>query len=347
MHIYIDESGTFIIPTQRANYISCVAALVIPSGKKEYLFRRFLHLRTSWGSKSDEKKGSSLNEKQVALVIKELAKYDCFVEIWAIDGRAQSEAAITDFKQRQAEKVTEHLGPEHHPDVVTKMHKLAHRIRNMSNQLFVQAFLTTRLCEETLRIGTLFWSQRVAPELGEFVWTIDAKNRSITQAEEMWRTLLLPFLEARSFLDPLGTVDDPRFDYSYLDKLAVTEKDVRWKDHFEWLRGIRRFPEDKYISAIDLKAIFRNMAFADSKHHVGLQLADIVANAFHRACKGTLQKEGWKDLGSLFILRRDAVVNLVALAPDIRTGPDIPVEDEKVAEVLVTIRDGARSMSPA
>ena len=47
MHIYIDESGTFIIPTLRANYISCVAALVIPSGKKESLFRRFLHLRTS------------------------------------------------------------------------------------------------------------------------------------------------------------------------------------------------------------------------------------------------------------------------------------------------------------
>ena len=59
------------------------------------------------------------------------------------------------------------------------------------------------------------------------------------------------------------------------------------------------------------------------------------------------RKKGWKDLGSLFILRRAAVVNLVALAPDIRTGPEIPVEDEKVAEVLVTIRDGARSMSPA
>ena len=40
------------------------------------------------------------------------------------------------------------------------------------------------------------------------------------------------------------------------------------------------------MEAIDLKALFEELRFADSQDTIGLQLADIVASTFHRACKG-------------------------------------------------------------
>jgi hypothetical protein len=343
MHIYIDEAGNFIIPTQRSNYISCVTALTIPSCKKQYLFDRFLQLRTSWGSKSAEIKGSTLDEKQVQKIIEVLAKYDSLLEIFAIDGLAQSEASITKFRQMQADKITEHLGPEHHPDMVKELEKLARQIRSLPNQLFVQAFLTTRLCEEAVRTGTLFWSQRVPKELSEFVWTIDAKDKTVTQPELMWKTLLMPFLEARSVSNPLMVADDPNFDYTYLENLT-SRVDESWKRHIEWMRRVHGMPAEKKLVAMDMRPLYRDMTFADSQNELGLQLADIMASAFHRACKGTLQKPGWKDLGSLFILRREAVVNLVALGPDVKD-KEILVENELVADVLLTIRRGARSIA--
>ena len=50
------------------------------------------------------------------------------------------------------------------------------------------------------------------------------------------------------------------------------------------------------------------------------QLADIVASTFHRACKQTLQKEGWNPIASLFVNRRKAVVNLIAISNDPHRG---------------------------
>src|SRR5207253_11342878 len=52
--------------------------------KEQFLFNSFLKLLTSWGKHSEEIKGSSLDEKQVARVLQLLAKYDVLTEIAAI-----------------------------------------------------------------------------------------------------------------------------------------------------------------------------------------------------------------------------------------------------------------------
>jgi hypothetical protein len=73
VNIYIDEAGSFV-PSTRANYVSCVCGLIIPAAKEQFLFNSFLKLRTSWGKQSEEIKGSSLDEKQVARVPRQRSK---------------------------------------------------------------------------------------------------------------------------------------------------------------------------------------------------------------------------------------------------------------------------------
>src|SRR5437660_9217814 len=114
MNIYVDEAGSFI-PTTRANYVSCVCGLIVPGAKEEFLFKSFLQLRTSWGKRSTEIKGNSLNEKQVARVLQLLAKYDVIAEIAAIHTSGIPDEAITELKQKQADALAANLGPEHHP----------------------------------------------------------------------------------------------------------------------------------------------------------------------------------------------------------------------------------------
>ena len=200
MNIYVDEAGSFV-PSTRANYVSCVCGLIIPAAKEQFLFNSFLKLLTSWGKHSEEIKGSSLDEKQVARVLQLLAKYDVLTEIAAIHTSAIPDEAITELKEKQADALAARLGPEHHPNAFAWIGGLQSQLRRTPNQLYLQSFLMTRLFDSLLRIGTGFWSQRAPSELGQFRWTIDAKDKTMTEAEEMWRTLLMPCLESGSLSD--------------------------------------------------------------------------------------------------------------------------------------------------
>jgi hypothetical protein len=345
VNIYIDEAGSFI-PTPRANYVSCVCGLIVPAGKEQFLFDSFLRLRTSWGKRSDEIKGSSLNENQVARVLQLLAKYDVLAEICAIYTSEVSDEGITELKGKQADALTANLGPEHHPNLVASLKEIQERLRSTPNQLYLQNYLLTRLFDTLLRIGTGFWSQRVPSELGQFQWRIDAKDKTITEAEEIWRKLLMPYLQTGSLSDPLPQVDSPEFDYSHLEQLVMDERteEEQSRRHLEWLRQIKGVPDSQPMSAINMKAPFQDLHFCDSKDSIGLQLADIVASTFHRACKGTLQKDGWRSLGSLFVLRRKDVVNVVAIADDPGVLQEKMSTNKHLTDVLVTLKRGARSM---
>src|ERR1041385_4585805 len=76
MHIYIDESGIFRNPANKANVASVVAALAVPTSKKKELFKQFRTLTHEWRDENGEVKGSNLNEAEIALVIFLLRKFD-------------------------------------------------------------------------------------------------------------------------------------------------------------------------------------------------------------------------------------------------------------------------------
>jgi len=84
MHIFIDESGNFVIPKDRRSKVSSVTALTIPDKHLQEITKKFIFLKSSWGYQ-DEIKSSKLTEKQVSDTIDLLRSYDILVDIICLD----------------------------------------------------------------------------------------------------------------------------------------------------------------------------------------------------------------------------------------------------------------------
>ena len=195
MRIYIDEAGLFLPPQPPRPLFSLVLSLIIPSSIEQELFYEFLRLRDAWPSQSVEIKGSSLDESQAAQLIALALRYDTLVRFVALDANTHQDALVENLKNRQADAVTANITRENHPGPIPHLHQLGEAVRQMSNQLFLQAFATWELIIETIREGTVYYVQRQPRELGDITWSIDRKDRTLTQMEETWSTLILPVVK--------------------------------------------------------------------------------------------------------------------------------------------------------
>jgi len=241
MRIYIDEAGPFLPPQPPRPLFSLVLSLIIPSSIEQELFYEFLRLRDTWSNQSVEIKGRSLDESQAAQLITLVLRYDTLVRFVALDANTHPNALVEDFKNGQADAVTANITREHHPGPISHLHQLGEAVRQMSNQLFLQAFATWELIIETIREGTVYYVQRQPQELGDIAWSIDRKDRALTQMEETWSTLILPVSERRFAKEPLiGILEQ---DYSYFDarygfsRATIEPEDMK---HLQWSI---RFPE--------------------------------------------------------------------------------------------------------
>lgn len=310
MHIYIDESGTFTVPTVQKRSVSCVAALILPSSENDEILEEFDEMRSRWlpglpvGA---EIKGSQLSEVQVAEVITFLRSHDVLVEIVMIDTGIHTQQQITDVRMEQADAITRHITPEYPPDGARWLRGLGNILREMKNPLFTQAFLTFSLVENVVRHGTLYYSQRIPEELGEFHWFVDAKQTGVTRYEFLWTELMMPITQSRSTEENFITLEPPHGDYSHFERFGVDEESV--PEHMKpFLTGRPR------ASGFDFRSIMReHFIFEDSRRSLGLQLADIIANAMRRACNGNLRRRGWKNLGSLIVSRKGKPIDIVYL----------------------------------
>jgi len=300
MHVYIDESGNFIsTPHSR---ISCVAALAIPSARKDALFAAFVRRRQQFSAGVDELKGSTLTEKQVAGVISLLLAHGALLEVCAIDMGIQADAMTEGFKVKQADKILEHVTPNHQPSVVAELNALRTQMLALPNQLFLQVILTVGLTRRSLETFINYHAQRTPNELAEFFWTIDAKASSLTPSEKLWSNLVLPMLHEGD-LGMFGWAD-----YSHMDQYVM-----------ELPHAIAGRAASQ---GFDLRAIVkRNLRFSDSREETGLQLVDIAANAFTRALNGRLAPEGWRQLGKLFVRRAEQTIHLVSLPSSAMKSP--------------------------
>ena len=142
----------------------------------------------------------------------------------------------------------------------------------------------------------MYFSQRRPRELGNFWWTIDAKDpRRITTQEIWWRDTLGPLQESRSRKEPLGRVDDPRFDYRFFDKAYTFEKSM-W--HPDKPREVARGHDIK-------KIISDRISFRDSRADILLQTIDILTNFLRRVLLGRVADPTIAStLGRLQIRRR-------------------------------------------
>ncbi|MBI4443427.1 MAG: DUF3800 domain-containing protein [Acidobacteria bacterium] len=343
MNIYIDEAGAFVPPQgNRPHHYSLVLALIVPTETEAELFYQFLRLRDDWPSQAVEIKGSKLNEDQTAQVMKLLAAHDVIAEYHAIDMALHQSEVIDEFKARQAASLTENLTPAHSAGVVRRLHDDAQAIRTMANPLFVQAFLTIELILDMLDTAINYYAQRRPSELGRFAWMIDQKDRSLTQIEQLWSTLILPFGVSRSAKHPYAKVEG--FDYSHFAKYEITEStaDERMQRHLEWMRSALPFsmtaPDE--LHCIDAKRIWtEERAFADSKSNLGLQLADIAASTLCRALNDHLQLPGWESVSQILIRKKTAP--FIQLG---KTAKQYPVLEPHAAMVWRTLDAKSKAM---
>jgi hypothetical protein len=335
MRIYIDEAGLFVPPNPPRSLFSLVLALIIPTAIENDLFYEFLRLRDTWPNQNIEIKGSSLDESQAAQVVSLVLRYDTLVQFIALDANTHPDPVVEDFKNRQADGVTANITREHHPGPIPHLHQLGESVRAMPNQLFLQAFATWELIIRTIREGTLYFVQRQPQELGDIGWVIDRKDRTITEMEETWSTLILPLSESAFAREPLTCIDEE--DYSHFNaRYGFTEAmaDPEMLRHSKWLSSVYGKPlETKDWVGTDARRLLTEQrTFQDSRDSLGLQLSDILAAILRRALNDRLQFTGWKDFGGLLVRHQEPGTGFIQLGP----GDDIPVlgHARKVCKIL-------------
>lgn len=306
MRIYIDESGSFVVPQVPTPSWSLVLSLIVPSAIEADLFFQFLRLRDGWPQQKIEIKGSSLNEKQAAEVIDLLSGFDVLVDFVALDMSTHSDEIVGDFKRRQAEEMTAHITRDHHPGPILHLVQLENSLRKMPNQLFLQTHAITELILKAVRTGPLYFSQRRPEELGDIAWTVDRKDRVPTEMEETWTTTILPFAESRFARQPIAQLIEG--DYSHFARYEINPAtDSEMARHLDWMQStygdIKWHGGERVVDAKRL--LTEQLTFEDSRNSLGLQLADMLASTLRRGINNRLQRPGWENLGKLVVRATD------------------------------------------
>ncbi len=320
MHIYIDESGIFSNPANKDSVASCIAGLAVPTTKKKELFKQFKALTHDWRDKNREVKGSKLDEPQIASIITLLRKFDVILELVVIDLGLHTEDEITKYKELQVSKMIGDIPPDHKPEVLKRAQGIQSVFAGMSNQLVIQANLMFLLIPRILFHMILYYARRIPQELQWFYWMVDAKNESKNAYEDAWSTALYPVMAGQSAKNPFPFVEGG--DYSYFEKFE--RRDTEAVKRIEEERGVQR----AQLSSIRLGDIFeKHFEFQDSRWNVGLQIADVLANAAQRALNGKLQVAGWGEIGRLMIQRSPNPIQFVKFDQSAEKGDSTSMTD--------------------
>lgn len=338
MFIYIDESGNFTQPSQSTHAYSCVGALTIPSRYHGQVLKSFNRLKRQWHCNGKEPKGKDLQEKQIASVIELLLAGKSKFHICATDMYFNTPDSIQAFKIIQADRLLANITDQHQPTLIKQTKDFNLKMKALSNQLFVQLYMMIVLISKHLQDAVIHYALSDPAELGEFRWTVDRKGTTKTTYEDLWISLLSPFIQSRQFSsdpnDRIFCVSEG--DYSYFEKFC--DRISKWPEHLPARRN--KTESANGINVIRLSRILNDsFALGDSAVTPGLQLADIVTNAFKRAISGRLQESGWQDLGRLMFRWKENSARLVYFGDSMYQ----PVLDDHCANVLMEMTRFAAS----
>ena len=152
----------------------------------------------------------------------------------------------------------------------------------------------------------LEYATRRPKELGTFRWTIDAKDRNLTEYEDLWRLLICGWLQSNSLVNPITFLTEGDYSaFARFDNPDLVEPPAH-------LKGAVSTRGHTFRSFDVKKVMLEAMEFCDSADSRGLQLVDICANAFRRGCNSKLKRRGWRNLGSLMV--RDITTHTAVLS---------------------------------
>ena len=312
MHIFIDESGTFVLPANGHN-VCVVGALVIPDRRLSYIEKLYSRIRTSLPKEGDEVKGRLLNETDVERVGGMLARHQVLFEACAIDLGIHTSDDLAWHKNAQEEGITKNVTDEFSPQLREEIFALRYQLEKMPHQLYVQSAVTFELIATVLDHSTMYFSQRIPQELGKFNWVIDGKDRNqTTDWEKWWSQVVKPSLQSKSLRHPMPMFE--KGDYRYF---ARFDGEIP-----EYLKRHRDSPEEEL--GTDIGTILSESFRFSSRPEPGLELVDILTNATRRALNGNLGRDGWKTVPELMIHRRQHYVRMLSLAQNKSPRGDLP-----------------------
>lgn len=295
MHIFIDESGTFV-PSATNPAISLVGALVVPDQQRAKIERAYQGLRPELLTEKGEVKGRLLSEWQVAALVALLRRHGVLFETTAIDMGIHSADDVAAHQSGQAQEITRHLSDAHSPSLRGTVVEFRRQLEGMSAQLYVQAVVMFDLVWRVIEHSTFYYSQRRPSELGAFHWVVDAKDKKGTTAwEAWWHDVVGTMLQSRSLKEPLAVFEEG--DYSHFNRLA------RERSMPEYLRSRVRGPVGEQVTNVT-KVMREDFRFSDQSEPE-LEMVDVLVNATRRALMGHLKVEGWRDIRELIIKQRE------------------------------------------
>jgi hypothetical protein len=226
------------------------------------------------------------------------------LEASVMDMNLSTDEEVEHHKSKQAEGMTKNLTDEHHQNLVEAVWELRRALEKMPRQLYAQAVSLTELVCKACENGQVYFCQRFPGELAHFRWVIDAKEPAkLTRYEEWWRESVMGLVEARSMREPIVKLKGG--DYSAFYRSFPSLPMPRYlQDHFV----------GEHEKADDVKGILgRELEFAISDNSIGLQIADVLANALRRSFSGRLHREGWRPIGRLLVHRKAGAIRPINL----------------------------------
>lgn len=324
MRIFLDESGLFL----DQGGISAVGALIIPDHHYAGFLKLFGRLRRRLPQEKGEVKGRLLAEVQVAEVALLLRKLNCVFGVVVVDAAAQTADDIRYHQQRQAEKITENLTPDHQPGLISDVWKLRTQLERTPPQLYVQSCAMSELLYHTLSEASAYFSFRLPRELGKYKWTIDAKgSQAVTPWEDWWSKVIFPMIESKTFDEPFMMLEGG--DYRWQERFATEPSEYK-----------KQFLNAPLAEVLDLKPMLSDMEFSSSPE-MGLEAVDILVNAIRRALGEKLRAEGYLPIRELMIHRSKHYIRFISLAAE-----DRPLPDVNYRKVVKDFTEGGRTMWP-
>jgi hypothetical protein len=291
MHIYIDESGVFNpSPDPKA---SCLAALLIPSSNKARVFRDFVRLSEGWPHENGEIKGKLLEEHHIVQLIELLYHNDALVEIRAFDSALQTRGELEAIQKSVSLRIAS--APRWATTELKPPRRIGAAYGNTSLQLFIQAFLMQSLIYEVIQSTLTYYARRSPKEFKHFNWLVDQKDKKLHKFEKAWSEITFPSIANLTRQRPFKLLSGG--DYSYLHSSTTTAH-----------------PD---LMALGITTFLKTgLKFADSQSSLGLQMADVIANAVATAFNEPNARGGWQSISKLILERPLQAIPFVLLTDD-------------------------------
>ncbi|WP_157832172.1 DUF3800 domain-containing protein [Pseudomonas sp. S09G 359] len=300
MHIFIDESGSFVYTPEKSAWNS-ICALVIPERFLEEAECTLIDFKKENGCPpSDELKlGEVVDEMSYFRLLIRLAQTSCTLYGAVTDAHTNTPEALADHKASTVKGLLANVEKMHYEEGRQSVRNAADQVKKLSDQLHIQLICQISLMQLVVWQSVLYYAQHEPETLSSFVWRVDGKAlEKKTEYESAFEKLLPAYLQTMSISDPIITVTD--FDYSHMADFIY--KEGEGPDYLKESYGINV----DSTGALNIGKIFRDdIKFVNSKGNFGVQLADLLSAGLRRCLR-----KGFKDnlraaafLGRLMVQR--------------------------------------------